>query len=287
MGRPQEEALKMSKKSSKNSNTVTRRDFLLFSAAAGALFLIGPTADTPTPAQRPRHSILVNLSNCIGCMLCIAGCEAYHREFYGLTAKGTAYTKVAVLDDGTKVPQLCLHCFDSPCTKVCITHAITQLDYGPVVYDRNKCIGCLLCVNQCPFGSITFDPVEKKISKCDMCSKRIENGMPPNCVQVCPTQTRTFGLYEDKLAEGLKLAEQKQGVLLYQRDTSTLYALTNKEFEKLVTATDVTVIKKEYPADSRWVADLLKYSRVAWIPVTLGAAFYVAKWSKNQPGGAK
>ena len=278
----------MSERSSKNSSTVTRRHFLLSSVAAGAtLFLLGPSTDAPTPAPTPKHSIMVNLSNCIGCMRCIAGCEAYHSQYYGLTASGTAYTKVAVLADGTKVPQLCLHCFNSPCAEVCITHAITQLDYGPVVYDRNKCIGCLLCVNQCPFNAITFDPVERKISKCDMCYKRIENGLPPNCVQVCPTQTRTFGLYEDKLSEALTLAEQKQGVVLYQRDTSTLYVLTDDEYEKLLNAKDVTVIKKEYPADSRWVADLLKYSRVAWIPVTLGAAFYVAKWSKNQPDGAK
>ena len=94
-------------------------------------------------------------------------------------------------------------------------------------------------------------------------------------------------MYEDKLSEALTLAAQKQGVVLYQRDTSTLYVLTDKEYEKLMNAKDVTVIKKEYPADARWVADLLKYSRVAWIPVTLGAAFYVAKWSKNQTGGAQ
>jgi Fe-S-cluster-containing dehydrogenase component len=278
----------MSERLSKNSGTLTRRHLLQsFAAAGAAIFLFGSSAGSYTSAQRPRHSILVNLSNCIGCMRCITGCEAYHKEFYGLTEKGTAYTKVAVLGDGTKVPQLCLHCFDSPCSKVCITHAITQLDYGPVVYDRNKCIGCLLCVNQCPFGAITYDPVQRKISKCDMCSKRIESGMPPNCVQVCPTQTRTFGLYEAKLAEGLKIAEQKQGVLLYQRDTGTLYVLTTKEYEKLVSATGVTVIKKEYPANSRWVADLLQYSRIAWIPVTLGAAFYVAKWSRDSSGDNK
>jgi Fe-S-cluster-containing dehydrogenase component len=219
-------------------------------------------------------------------MRCIAGCEAYHREYEKLPAKGTAYTKVSVVDNATKVPELCMHCFDSPCTKVCITHALSQLDYGPVVYDRSKCIGCLLCVNQCPFGSITFDPVEKKIFKCEMCYRAVEDGKKPYCVSVCPTQTRTFGLYEAKLTEGLKLAEQKQGVLLYPRDTGTLYVLTNKEYEKLLNATDVPVIKREYPTDSRWVADLVKYSRVAWIPVALGAAFYVAKWSNNRSEGA-
>jgi formate dehydrogenase iron-sulfur subunit len=265
-----------------------RRSFLLSSAAAGtALFLIGNSSAPSTSTQRPKHSVLVDVSKCIGCMQCIAACRTYHGEYDHLTAEGTAYTKVALVDDMLLIPQLCLHCIDAPCAKACITHALTQLDYGPVVFDEEKCIGCLLCVNQCPFGSITFNPVEKKIYKCDMCHKAVEEGKEPYCVQVCPTGTRSFGMYEDKLAEGLKLAEQKQGVLLYPRDTSTLYALTDKELEKLVSNADVTVIKRTYPTNSRWVADLLKYSRIAWIPVTLGAAFYVLKWTRSESGGAK
>jgi Fe-S-cluster-containing dehydrogenase component len=270
------------------AKSVTRRSFLLSSAGAGAaLFLMGNLTIPPPSAQRPKHSVLVDVSKCIGCMRCVAACKNYHAEYEHLSAEGTAYTKVAVVDNAGIVPELCLHCLDSPCTKACITHALSQLDYGPVVLDRDKCIGCLLCVNQCPFGSITFDPVEKKIYKCDMCHKAVEEGKKPYCVQICPTGTRSFGLYEDKLAEGLKLAEQKQGVLLYPRDTSTLYVLTNKELENLVNSVDVTVIKRTYPADSKWIADLLKYSRIAWIPLTLGAAFYVLKWTRNESSGAK
>ena len=269
-----------------NSKGVTRRSFLRSSAAAGTmLLLMGTSGAQPTSAQRPKHSVLVDVSKCISCMRCIAGCETYHKEYDQLSAKGNSYTKVAVLDNGTNVPELCLHCFDSPCTKACITHALSQLDYGPVVYDRDKCIGCLLCVNQCPFGSITFDPIEKRIYKCDMCHKAVEKGSVPYCVKVCPTGTRTFGLYEDKLAEGLKLAEQKQGVLLYPRDSSTLYVLSGKEFESLVGRADVTVIKDGYPAESRWVGDVLKYSRLAWIPVALGTAFYISKWTKHESSG--
>jgi Fe-S-cluster-containing dehydrogenase component len=267
---------------------VTRRRFLLSSATAGiALVLIGNSTAQITSAQQPKYSILVDVSRCIGCMRCVAGCKAYHEEYDNLLAEGTAYTKVAVVNDTLPIPELCLHCIDAPCVKACITHALSQVDCGPVVFDRNKCIGCLLCVSQCPFGSITFDPVERKILKCDMCYKAIEEGKKPYCVQVCPTGTRSFGLYEDKLADGLKLAEQRQGVLLYPRDTSTLYALTNQELETLPESPDVTVIKSSYPASSRWVVDVLKYSRLAWIPVTLGAAFYFLKWNKDESSGAK
>jgi Fe-S-cluster-containing dehydrogenase component len=274
---------------SANAKKVTRRGFLLSSAAAGAALFLVRASDVPPSTQsgpRPRHAVLVNATTCIGCMRCVAGCETYHREYYGLSAQGTAYTKVVTVNDGTYVPELCLHCFDSPCTKACITHALTQLDYGPVIYDKGKCIGCLLCVNQCQFGSITFNPVERKIYKCDMCHLLVEQGKNPSCVQVCPTGTRSFGLYEDKLKEGLKLADDNNGVLLYPRDSTTLYVISEKMFESLAGGAEVPVIKRTYPTDTRWVAELLKYSRVAWIPVTLGAAFYVAKWSKNRSDGA-
>ena len=103
-----------------------------------------------------------------------------------------------------------------------------------------------------------------------MCYKRIEKGMDPNCVKVCPTKTRSFGLYDVKAEEGTKLAKQKNGVLLYSGDTSTLYVVTRDMFEKIANSTDVTVVKNGYPTPSRWVADVLKYSRLAWIPVALG-----------------
>jgi Fe-S-cluster-containing dehydrogenase component len=285
--RLKEMAQDVPERSSMSSKSVTRRSFLVSSAAGAALCLIGNSTPPLSSSQGPRHSVLVDVSKCIGCMQCVAACKNYHGEYDDLSAEGTAYTKVALVDSILSIPQLCLHCIDAPCAKACITHALSQLDYGPVVLDRNKCIGCLLCVNQCPFGSITFDPVEKKIYKCDMCHKAVEEGKKPYCVSICPTGTRSFGLYEDKLAEGFKLAEQRQGALLYPRDTSTLYVLTDKELERLVNSTDVTVIKRAYPADSRWVADLLQYSRIAWMPLALGAAFYILKWNKSESSGDK
>jgi Fe-S-cluster-containing dehydrogenase component len=269
---------------SSTSKLLTRRSFLVSSAAAGSSICLIGASTFSAAAQRPRRAILVDASKCIACMRCVAGCAKYHQEYEDMAANGTSFTKV-VVGDITNVPELCLHCSDSPCTTACITHALTQLDYGAVVYDRDKCIGCLFCVNQCPFGSITYDPVDKKIYKCVMCHKALEEGKKPYCVQVCPTGARTFGLYDDKLAEGTKLAEQKQGVLLYPGDTSTLYVLPGKDFQRLAGSAEVTVIKSSYPTNSRFVADLLKYSRLAWIPFALGVGLYVSRWAKRESDG--
>jgi len=52
---------------------------------------------------------------------------------------------------------------------------------GAVAYDRDKCIGCQLCVRVCPSHAIEFIPEKKKIkiyvARCTFCSQ---------CVEICP-----------------------------------------------------------------------------------------------------
>jgi len=52
---------------------------------------------------------------------------------------------------------------------------------GKIQYDREKCIGCQLCIKVCPSGAIEFKPEEKKIkiflARCTFCSQ---------CNDVCP-----------------------------------------------------------------------------------------------------
>ena len=54
---------------------------------------------------------------------------------------------------------------------------------GKIQYDRDKCIGCKLCIKVCPCGAIEFKEKEKKIkiylSRCCFCSQ---------CNDVCPVK---------------------------------------------------------------------------------------------------
>jgi len=53
---------------------------------------------------------------------------------------------------------------------------------GKIKYDKEKCIGCKLCIKVCPCGAIEFKEKEKKVkiylSRCCFCSQ---------CNDVCPT----------------------------------------------------------------------------------------------------
>jgi len=54
---------------------------------------------------------------------------------------------------------------------------------GKIQYDKEKCIGCKLCIKVCPTGAIEFKPEDKKIkiylSRCCFCSQ---------CNDICPVQ---------------------------------------------------------------------------------------------------
>jgi Fe-S-cluster-containing dehydrogenase component len=62
-----------------------------------------------------------------------------------------------------------------------------------VLFDEQRCIGCKMCVQACPFGVITMRPDKKGVLKCDLCVERLARGEEPACVGACPTRALIFG----------------------------------------------------------------------------------------------
>ncbi|MDH5482168.1 MAG: 4Fe-4S binding protein [Candidatus Bathyarchaeota archaeon] len=58
---------------------------------------------------------------------------------------------------------------------------------GKIVYDKEACIGCLLCIRTCPSGVITTTEEKKvsfNISRCVFCAQ---------CAEICPTDAIRLG----------------------------------------------------------------------------------------------
>jgi Fe-S-cluster-containing hydrogenase component 2 len=124
--------------------------------------------------------LVVYPERCTGCRICELRC-AYHH-----TAEANpARSRVRVLkweDEGLNIPTTCYQCLRCTIIDPCPVDAISRnLKTGAVVINKELCIGCRVCLFECPFGAPSMDPVNNVAINCDLC-----NGYP-KCVERCPT----------------------------------------------------------------------------------------------------
>jgi len=115
---------------------------------------------------------------CSRCRMCELICAFHH---YGVGNPRRARIQVIPLGKGEDIPVTCLNCEDPPCMDICPTGALHRPEpEGMVRVQEDVCIGCAMCVNACPIGAMTLDPVEGTAAKCDLCQG------DPQCVLYCP-----------------------------------------------------------------------------------------------------
>jgi formate-dependent nitrite reductase membrane component NrfD/ferredoxin len=71
---------------------------------------------------------------------------------------------------------------------------------GIVDFDKSICIGCKACMAACPYDAIFINPEDHSAEKCNFCAHRIDVGLEPACVVVCPTQAILIGDLNDSQA---------------------------------------------------------------------------------------
>jgi formate-dependent nitrite reductase membrane component NrfD len=60
----------------------------------------------------------------------------------------------------------------------------------------------------CPYDAIHIDPYDKTVSKCNYCAHRVEIGLEPPCVNICPTHAIISGDKDDSQNEIAELLSQ-------------------------------------------------------------------------------
>jgi len=269
-----------------NRSEWSRRDFLKDGAAGLAMALLGG-ASKPVAGQGEEFAILIDTTRCSFCEKCVGACEKRH----GGEHPGTFYTQVTLTypqgKDARPLPvsTRCMHCFDSPCTRVCEGKALTKTALGAVTWNEDRCIGCLSCVNVCPFPkSLHYEPSQGKVYKCDMCYDRIVAGANPACVDICHAygyDSLSFGPFDEMRELGMQKAREINGVLLYPGQTHTLIlfapeALNTTMMSRLFGFT------REYSVETILKADVTQVAHFGWIPVLGGLIYYGLKWRKNR-----
>ena len=91
----------------------------------------------------------------------------------------------------------CNQCADAPCVSACPTQAMYRREDGIVDFDKEICIGCKACIAACPYDAIFINPEDNSAEKCNLCAHRLDIGLEPACVTVCPTQAILVGDLND------------------------------------------------------------------------------------------
>jgi Fe-S-cluster-containing dehydrogenase component/formate-dependent nitrite reductase membrane component NrfD len=151
----------------------------------------------------PNYGFLIDQSKCIGCHACTVACKSENQVPVGVNRTWVKYVETGAYPDVRRRFQVtrCNHCANPPCVRICPVSAMFQRTDGIVEFDPSICIGCKSCMQACPYDSIYLDPETNTAAKCNFCAHRIDVGLEPACVVVCPEHAILAGDLDDPAAE--------------------------------------------------------------------------------------
>jgi Fe-S-cluster-containing dehydrogenase component/Ni/Fe-hydrogenase subunit HybB-like protein len=174
-----------------------------------------------------RWAMVIDLRYCDGCQSigkppqCTEACIQGH--YAPAPMEWIQVYEPSLPGGGTQfVPTPCQQCQNPPCVNVCPVGATFSTPEGIVLIDQERCIGCRLCMEACPYDRRFFnwgqppippeavfreyDPehqspaIRGTVMKCDFCPDMARAGRLPYCAQACPNNAIYYGDLEEDVA---------------------------------------------------------------------------------------
>ena len=159
-----------------------------------------------------RYGFVIDQRKCIGCHACTVACKEENHVPLGAFRTWVKYVEKGVFPTTRRYFSVlrCNHCDHAPCVAICPTVALYRRDDGIVDFDGARCIGCKSCMQACPYDALYIDPDTHTAAKCNYCAHRVEVGLEPACVIVCPEQAIIAGDLDDASTRIARLVATEQ-----------------------------------------------------------------------------
>jgi len=159
-----------------------------------------------------RYGFVIDQRKCIGCHACTVACKEENEVPLGVNRTWVKYIEKGTFPDTRRYFAVlrCNHCDKAPCVTICPTVALYRRPDGIVDLDRDRCIGCKSCMQACPYDALYIDPETQTAAKCHYCAHRVEVGLEPACVIVCPVQAIVAGDLDDPATPIARLIASQQ-----------------------------------------------------------------------------
>ncbi|HVR71768.1 MAG TPA: 4Fe-4S dicluster domain-containing protein [Vicinamibacteria bacterium] len=153
------------------------------------------TAPLPGPPRPVQWAKVVDHTRCIGCHACSTACKSENEVPLSVHRTYVKYAETGVFPQVRRAFQVtrCNQCAEPPCVEACPTAAMHARADGIVDFDKSICIGCKACMAACPYDAIFINPEDGSAEKCNLCAHRLDVGLEPACVVVCPTEAILVG----------------------------------------------------------------------------------------------
>ena len=179
-----------------------------------------------------NYGFIIDNRKCIGCHACTVACKAEHEVPIGVNRTWVKYIEKGEFPDTQRAFHVmrCNHCADAPCVEACPVTALFIREDGIVDFNWDRCIGCKACIQACPYDALYIDPDSNTAAKCNYCAHRVDVGLEPSCVQVCPEHAIISGDMDDPETEISKLlAREKVTVRKPEKATPKLFYIDGDE----------------------------------------------------------
>ena len=154
-----------------------------------------------------QYGFFFDQTRCYGCQACATSCKSWNGLKPGPEKWMTVYEWETGVFPRIRLHELafsCGHCESPTCVAACPEGAIfKEGEFGAVLVDRDKCVGCRKCAEACEYGAPKFasDEPGTKMSKCTMCVDKLVKGEKPECTLACPMRAFDFGPIDELVAK--------------------------------------------------------------------------------------